>query len=305
MVTGRKIKENDFTLFLICRNNEEHLKKSIKTILNECKGREIIAFDTESEDNTKILLKENNIKVIEIKLNDFGHGRTRNLALRYTKSEILLFLNGDVIPTIGWVKELLKSLNGYDAAFSRQIPDEMCDPLRITDLIHHPYFKSNKDFIISRGQNIPIIFDTVSCAIKRDSLIKINFPDVSFGEDYLWAHSIVNAGGKIIYSSNSVVIHSHSIYRKISSIIRRHFEEGRLKSFKKYEFGVEYILKFLPSALLLDLITISEVKITSGEKINWLIKEPFLRAIQLLSFLAGLNESKIPDILKRRLIWSR
>ncbi|MGC8927546.1 MAG: glycosyltransferase family 2 protein [Myxococcota bacterium] len=301
----KESRHKDFTLFLICRNNEERLKESIRIILNECNGRDIIAFDTESEDNTGALLKKNGIKVIDIKLDEFGHGRTRNLALKYSDSEILIFLNGDALPVRGWIGELLKSIDGYDAAFSRQIPDKGCDPLRITDLINHPYFGRNEDELICKGSNLPILFDTVSCAIKRESLMRINFPDVSFGEDYLWAHSVIKEGGGIVYSANSIVIHSHPIYREPYNLIRRHFEEGRLRSFQREKFGVEYFIKFLPSAFLLDLITISGVNISSREKVNWLLREPFLRMLQLVSFFAGLNEDRIPDIIKRRLIWSR
>lgn len=301
----RKNNLSNYTLFLICRNNAKTLKRSLPVILSECDSKNIIAFDTESRDGTAQLLRERGIRIIDIAASEFGHGKSRNLSLAYSDSEIFIFLNGDAIPIEGWLINLLKALKKNDAAFSRQIPNEGCDPLRITDLINHPYFRHNKEILLSRDSGLPPLFDTVSCGIKREVLDKNRFPDVSFGEDYLFAKNLIKNGGRIVYVPESVVVHSHSIYRDLQSLIRRHFEEGRLKSDDRSNFGVEYVLRFLPSALILDLITIASINISNYQKILWFIKEPFLRGLQLISFYAGLNEEKIPDIIKRRLLWIR
>lgn len=294
-----------FTLFLICRNNEKSLKRSLPVILSECKASQILAFVTESNDATERLLTKNGIRVISIKADEFGHGRTRNLSLGYSDEEVFLFLNGDAIPLKGWINSLLIKMGERDAAFSRQIPDTDCDPLRITDLVNHPYFRLKESVTITSSSNLPPLFDSVSCAIKRATLKRIRFPDVSFGEDYLWAQSLLRSGGSIVYVPESVVIHSHSLYRDISQLIKRHFEEGRLKSSRRDEYGYTYPFRFFTSAFFLDLITLSQVHLPLSEKFGWIIKEPFLRTLQIVSFYAGLNEEKIPAILKNRLLWAK
>ncbi len=295
-----------YTLFLICRNNSLILKRSLPIILSSTRADHIIAFDSESEDETVNILKQSGIRVINIPKEQFGHGRTRNLSLRYSYSEIFVFLNGDAIPADGWFTNLINSARDYDAAFSRQIPDENCDPLRITDLLHHPYFKSDTEIIIDSKSRERIMFDTVSCAIKREVLNRYNFPDVPFGEDLIWARQIVSKGGRIIYVPESMVVHSHSLYRDFSSIVKRHFEEGRLSSTAGEKIDIDYILRFLPSAFVLDAITLYFLNnLSDFEKLFWLIKEPLLRYLQLLSFIAGLNHDRIHDILKKRLQWER
>jgi glycosyltransferase involved in cell wall biosynthesis len=299
----RRRRNRDYTLFLICRNNIKPLKASLPTILKECERERIVAFDSESEDGTDRLLKENRIKVVKIKKSGFSHGRTRNLSLNYSKAEVFVFLNGDAIPVPGWLNELIKGIDGCDAAFSRQIPDASCDPLRITDLIHHPYFRRSSCAYIAKNSDNPIMFDTVSCAIRRETLAKYNLPDVTFGEDFLWAQLVVRDGGRIFYAHNSVVIHSHSIYKSVSQIIRRHFEEGRLRSGLREGYKIGYFLKFLPSSFLLDLMTLYLIQMPLRKKVFWLVTEPFLRTIQLASFYVGLHHNMIPERIKREVGW--
>ncbi len=301
----KRKKNNTYTLFIVCRNNQDSLIRSLPVILSSCNRDNIIAFDTQSEDKTRDLLRNSGIKIVDIKIEEFGHGKTRNLALDYSDAETLVFLNGDAIPYPNWLDALIKGINGNDAAFSRQIPDERCDPLRITDLVNHPYFGKNKKLIINKQNNLPIMFDTVSCAIKRASLHKQRFPNVLFGEDFLWAESIVKSGGSIVYIPESIVVHSHSIYRETKTLIKRHFEEGRLKRHHKKDYGLKYSLGFIPSAFLLDTITLCIINMPTKEKALWLLKEPLLRSLQLLSFYAGLNEDKIPDIIKENLLWAK
>lgn len=280
------------------------LQRSLPIILSMLKAEDIIAFDSSSTDKTKEILSQNGIRVINIPEGEFGDGRTRNLSLRYSESDIFLFLNGDAIPIHGWFSNLIRPLDRCDAAFSRQIPDDCCDPLRITDLIHHPYFRSSDEVIIPSKEGDRIMFDTVSCAIKRGLLSQYRFPDVPFGEDTIWAKRIISVGKKIAYSPQSVVIHSHSLYRDITSLIRRHFEEGRLRSVTQDGVEIDFIIKFLPSAFILDTLTLYFWRnMNSSEKLYWMMKEPILRCLQLLFFLVGLNHSKIPDILKDRLAW--
>ncbi|MCX7943014.1 MAG: glycosyltransferase [Deltaproteobacteria bacterium] len=294
-----------YCVFLICRNNEDTLKKSLPIILSQCRSKNIIAFDTQSEDNTKALLKEVGIKVINIKKGEFNHGRTRNLSLKYSNAEIFIFLNGDAIPLDNWLDALLSGIEDCDAVFSKQIPSEDCDPLRFTDLVNHPYFRFSKVLKITSNSNLPVVFDTVSCAVRRATLQRIKFPTVPFGEDYLWAELLINCGGTISYIPQSIVIHSHSIYTDTRKIIKRHFEEGRLKSHHKKEYGLRYTFGFIPSAFILDTITLLTINIPMRNRVVWIMKEPFLRTIQLISFHLGLNQERIPPLLKDMLSWSK
>ncbi len=299
----KRNKKPEYHIFLLCRNNETNLRQSLPVILKECKKENITALVTESEDKTKDMLLSNGIRTADIRKEEFGHGRTRNLSLKYSDADIFVFLNGDAVPLTGWLGALIAGIRNCDAAFSRQIPDESCDPLRITDLVNHHFFRLTRKTVISRENGLPVAFDTVSCAIRRERLAALPFPDVPFGEDYLWAERLVRENGRIAYVPESVVIHSHSIYRSAVLLIRRHFEEGRLKSHHRDKFGLKYTLTFLPSAFLLDSITLTAIDIPLRERILWFIREPLLRSLQLMSFIAGLNEEKIPDILKNRLLW--
>ena len=85
---------------------------------------EIIVVDSASEDRTVEICKKNNVHLIQIQRKDFNHAKTRDMALRQCKTDVVVFLTQDAIPynnkTIG---NLVNALNqdGVVIATGRQI----------------------------------------------------------------------------------------------------------------------------------------------------------------------------------------
>lgn len=59
---------------------------------------EIIVIDSESTDRTVAIAKEAGVRVISIRLSEFDHGGTRNLAWQQARGEYIFFLTQDALP---------------------------------------------------------------------------------------------------------------------------------------------------------------------------------------------------------------
>ena len=73
------------------------------------------------------------MRVIRIPPQEFGHGKTRNLAAAYAHGDYLVFLTQDVTPAnADWLASLLAPLLAEPSiagAYSRQLPRPHCHPM--------------------------------------------------------------------------------------------------------------------------------------------------------------------------------
>src|SRR6187399_3196390 len=104
-------------------------------------GYEIRAIDSDSEDGTRELLAKAGAEVTRIPRAEFAHGRTRNLAARGSKAELLVFLTQDVLPARD---TFLADLTAPFAdprvagAYARVLPHEHDDPLTARTVLDAP-----------------------------------------------------------------------------------------------------------------------------------------------------------------------
>lgn len=205
---------------------------------------EIIFPVTKSIDNSfKVALEFGDIAY---EISNFSHSLTRHDAVLKSSGEYIVFITQDILPANdNWVFNLIKEIRGdIVAAYSRQIPyEEHCD-------IEKSYRKFNygeKDIIYSleflkkKGRKA-LFFSDASSAFSKKNFLEIggfNFDLKSeFGEDVLIANKILNANKKYIYSSNSVVFHSHNysfaeLFKRYKCIGR--FEKEYSDIFKNIE----------------------------------------------------------------------
>ena len=222
----------DISIIIPAKNGEKYLKETLTRVLSQetlGKSIEIIVIDSGSTDQSINIIKSfPEIKLIQIKAEEFGHGKTRNLGASFSKGKYLVFLNQDAWPSDRfWLINLIRPLESNPAiagAISRHIPRrdcflyierEICESftdigqLRTkSDLLNA--MNDVKDFK-RKKLNDATRFSTVSCAIKREIWQEVQFVnDIPVAEDQDWAKRAIMNGYSILYEPSSIVIHSHN-----------------------------------------------------------------------------------------------
>lgn len=183
---------------------------------------EIIVVDSGSEDRTvEICRKAESVHLIEIERKDFDHGRTRDMAFRESKGEVVVFLTQDAIPANEhFLERLIAPLEDPKVAVStgRQIPKKNATKMeKLVRLFNYP-----SDSNIRSKEDIPqlgiktFFCSDVCAAYKRHVYLKLGGFDypIRTNEDMFFAAKAINAGYSVAYVGDAEVFHSHNFTLK-------------------------------------------------------------------------------------------
>lgn len=193
---------------------------------------EIIVVDSASDDRTVEICKSNSrVNLIQIARNDFDHGGTRNMALRRSVGDIIVFLTQDAVPADHeFLDRLIAPLQEEGVAVStgRQLPKEDASITeRLVRKFNYPEescMKSEED--IPR-MGIKAFYCSDACAAyNREIYLKLGgFPHpVKTNEDMFFAAKAIRSGYRIAYAADAVVSHSHNFTLKEQ--YRRNYIQG-------------------------------------------------------------------------------
>lgn len=244
--------------------------KNQKTLLTF----EIIILDSSDNDfQRELKIFDISFQWIKINPKEFNHGATRNFGLSFTDSKFIIFTVQDAVPTDEkWLGNLIRPLieNNLDAICGKQIvphhpkknPIEWSRPidkpsLKIIDLESDEFLSLSK-----YEKHLLSSWDNVNAAYRRDSLNKLPFQNVMFGEDAQWAYDALLNNYKIAYTGFSSVEHYH------------HYDKDLAKRrFLAEYFIVNRIYNLHPSKPNLSIIKIiSWLKILLKTNINFFSK---------------------------------
>ena len=230
------------SVLLVTKNGERYLAEVLDRIAQQ-RGRfqldEIIAVDSGSRDRTLAILAAHAVRVLRIPPQEFGHGKTRNLAASYARGEYLVFLTQDATPAnADWLNALLAPLQADSSiagAYSRQLPRPHCHPMEWRRIVEDE-LSGRAESCLNSGDapdyaNNPAFFyffSNVSSVLRRSVWQQFPFPEVEFAEDQLWARRVLEAGYQTAYRADSLVYHSHG-YGPWPNF-RRHFDHARALS---------------------------------------------------------------------------
>jgi rhamnosyltransferase len=195
--------------------------------------RQVLVIDSSSDDNSPDLFRRYGAQVVVIARSDFNHGGTRRLATRLANdAPILLFLTQDAIPAAAnSFTNLLQAFRdpSVGVAYGRQLPRPDARGIeRHARLINYPACRDEvRTFNDRKRYGIKTVFASNSfAAYRKDALESVGgFPeDALFAEDQIVAGKMLMQGWKVMYCSNSVVVHSHDYTLKQE--LRRYFDVG-------------------------------------------------------------------------------
>ena len=283
------------SVVIVTYNGEDYLERLLAALeVQEFDGDiETLVIDSGSTDSTlEIVARHPAVLLHEIPNTEFGHGKTRDLAVRMTHAPYIAFLTQDAVPLgVHWLTELLApfALNERVALVTgRQHPRRRAFPLQRYDIIgtfRHQgpdggtsIFGNETEPLSEEQASTAGFHSDVNAAVRRDLATgALPFRDVPYSEDQLMAKEALALGYLRAYAARAAVEHSNDLsYREYGP---RMFDETvglRRLGFEFHRMGRVEIMTATLLGSIGDSISIARDKeYTPGEKLRWLIVNPW------------------------------
>ncbi|MCP5103218.1 MAG: glycosyltransferase family 2 protein [bacterium] len=206
----------DVSVIIPAKNEGHIIGRCLEAVYGQDTGYtiEIIVIDSGSTDDTTAVVKKYpSITLLQIKPEEFGHGKTRNMGAETAKGTYIVFLNADALPVDNhWLNALIQPLEKdreTAGVFSRHIPNPDCYLYMVRDLRTAMPDREIPRTAARRGDSL--LFSTVSAAMHKETWRRFPFKnDIIIAEDRDWAQKVLAKGKKILYQPASMVRHSHN-----------------------------------------------------------------------------------------------
>ncbi|PWT91518.1 MAG: hypothetical protein C5B54_05135, partial [Acidobacteria bacterium] len=276
----------DATVILLTFNGEQYLSQVLQMLdRQKVKPKETVVIDSGSTDHTLDILQSFEVRLHKIPNSEFSHSKTRNLAVRISNSNFIVFLTQDATPADScWLEQLLLPFQKYEnvaGVYGRQAPRPSADPLEANDLrIGFPperKFKTlPKDGFNQNNVWQLIHFSNASSAYRRELLMSNPFrEDLEMAEDQEWAMRMMKKGYSFVYEPESIVLHSHDF--TLTQKRERDFRMGR--SFAQFLYPLVGKRHFPLGECLYHIY--SDAGYMNGHhqfSAKWLLRSPIYRA---------------------------
>lgn len=192
-------------------------------------GLELLVVDSGSSDGSVELARAGGATVHEIVAEEFGHGRTRNLAMELTSGEIVCFLTQDAVPEPGWLAAHLAAHEldpKVGAAYGPHLPWPDTSPMIAREL--GEFFASmspDGEPVLQRAGDLAFL-SNVNASYARCCWEKIRFDEeLAYAEDQAFGRAMLAAGWVKAFHPGAAVRHAHD-YGPLE-FARRYFDEYR------------------------------------------------------------------------------
>jgi exopolysaccharide biosynthesis polyprenyl glycosylphosphotransferase len=250
-------------------NAERTLPYALRALQNQTIPRElyeIIVVDDASTDGTAAVAREFGVRY-RIQ-NKEGPAAARNLGVRASRGEIILFTDSDCIPKEDWIEKMVKPFEDPQVAgvMGRYLTKQKEFCARFTQLEFEERFR-----ILSNFDNIDLV-PSFAAAFRRAIFEQVGGFDCHYplanNEDVELSYKIASRGYKMVFADEAIVYHRHPA------------------TWKKF-FGVKYsrafwrtlVYKKFPGKILKDTYTPQSLKAQ--------IISSYLLLFSFFIFLAG------------------
>lgn len=191
----------------------------------------IINTDRESFDGKEYLIAPA-VEVVHITRHEFDHAGTRDMGIRMSDADYVLFMTMDAIPKDNYLVE--KLLSGFSRAdniavsYARQLPKKDCNRIeQITREFNYPAQSRVQTSDDIKELGIKAYFCSDVCAMYDTSIYRslggFKAPAI-FNEDMVYAAGALDAGYAVSYCADALVYHSHNYTGR--QYYRRNFDLG-------------------------------------------------------------------------------
>ena len=190
---------------------------------------EVLVIDSGSRDRSLEIARSSGATVIEIPPEDFGHGRTRNLAMARTSGDLVAFLTQDATPASeDWLRHHVESFRMDEhvgASFGPHLARPDASPIvtrLLLDFFHD--FSPGGEPVIHRRGDATYFTNSNSC-VARAAWEQIPFREIPYAEDQALGADLLAAGWTKVFNPSAGVVHSHD-YGMVE-FFKRYFDEYR------------------------------------------------------------------------------
>jgi glycosyltransferase involved in cell wall biosynthesis len=242
------------SVIIIERNVREYIRNCLNSILNQTyKNIEIIVCDGNSMDGTKeIIQNEYVIKGVKLLVDEGkGPGVATNLAIRYSKGEIIAFTFGDEEASPQWIEKILEHFNDR-SVYGVFGPVFFKKNEKVGLLKKFGEYKLKRRWL--KGYHDPKHLGNTNCAYRRKLFEKIGYFNENTVDAYdsEFSYRVVKAGYKLVFEPESIVYHQvgheESITTYLTAIANVNFGYGQAT----YIHGI----RFAPSVFLISVMSL-------------------------------------------------
>lgn len=190
-------------------NEEKYIEECLVKIFSQKVKHsfEVIIVDSESTDNTLVIVQKFPVKILSIKKKDFSFGKSLNYGCKNAKGELIVAISAHAIPIDDqWLKNLVSPLenNTVAGSYGRELPKPNANPMEARKKLGTFL---NKDVV----QKSRFFFSNANNCFRKSLWLDNNFNEnFKSAEDNEWANRIIKKGYKIYYKANATVYHSHN-----------------------------------------------------------------------------------------------
>jgi glycosyltransferase involved in cell wall biosynthesis len=228
------------------RNGADALERTLAAVraqrLDPSVSVELVVCDSESQDGSVSVARAFGAEVIEIPVERFSHGETRNLLMRRAQGEHVAFLTQDAVPADqGWLTRLLDAFAlapDVGLAYGPYRPRDDASPMVARELTEWfqsfaPDWAPRIDRLAPSERTIPAteldgvrgFFTDANGCLARAAWETVPFRAVPYAEDRALALDMLRAGYAKVYVPGAPVDHSHDY--SLIGWLRRSFDEAR------------------------------------------------------------------------------
>jgi GT2 family glycosyltransferase/glycosyltransferase involved in cell wall biosynthesis len=190
---------------------------------------ELLVVDSGSADGSVELARAAGATVHEIPPQEFGHARTRNLAMQLTSGEVVCFLTQDAVPEPGWLDAHLAAFEldpRVGAVYGPHLPWPDTSPMIARELSE--FFASmapDGQPALQRAGDLAFL-SNVNAAYARACWHDVRFDEqLAYAEDQAFGRALLAAGWTKVFHPSAAVRHAHD-YGPVE-FARRYFDEYR------------------------------------------------------------------------------
>jgi glycosyltransferase involved in cell wall biosynthesis/GT2 family glycosyltransferase len=282
------------------KDGEERLEEVLRAVTSQGE-LELIVIDSGSRDRSRELARAAGAQLVEIRPEEFGHGRTRNLGAERSSGDLICFLTQDAVPVDGWL-DAYREAFGLDervgAAFGPHLPHADTSPMIARELTEffHGFAPDGRPRLHRQGD--PTFLSNVNACYSRTCWAELRFPDAPYSEDQAFGRAMLEAGWVKVFHPGAAVRHAHDYGQ--ARFFRRYFDEYR--GLRETTGHVEALQpKQAARELVRDARWMREQGMSPGARAAWLPRAAAHHAGRRLGSALGSRAERLPDRLQRAL----
>ena len=266
---------------------------------------ELLIVDSGSRDDSVAIARAGGATVHEIPPEEFGHGRTRNLAMELTSGDIVCFLTQDAVPAPGWLDAHVEAFEldpKVGAAYGPHLPWPDTSPTLAREL--DGFFADmtpDGEPVLQRAGDLAFI-SNVNASYARACWEQVRFEDIAYAEDQAFGQAMLAAGWTKVFHPRAAVHHAHD-YGPVE-FARRYFDEYR--GLRETVGHVEParlrpVLTEVRAGIAADRRWMAEHGWSESRRTAWTVRSLLHHGGRKAAAIVGTRTERLPAALERRL----